>query len=326
MTPPFGFGPDQARALRMDARMRKRLAESLAYIGSVAEHRVPFRRDTFDGLLHRISRAPVSPLVFGVYCDLVLAITAGRLDEAAGLLDEIVAASDEAPTGLIVRALGDPAHDPDAARVQRLVDTDRDRPVVLCPPPPEMVDEAHRRIGAAFALLDAGFPALADELRTLIREIVLTVNDPDAPSRFDGASSFMLWGAMVLSAEIGARPIALVEGLAHESGHSVLFGLCADGPLVENDDVDRFASPLRSDPRPMDGIVHAAFVVARMHQAVRTILEAGVLGDDDAEYARASLDQHARAFQRGIDTIDRHARLTPLGRQIMAGARDYMAA
>lgn len=324
MTDPSAFRPDRDRALRLDARMRTRLSGSLAYIASAVGDDVRVRRAAFDALLDRIARGPVSPSVFGIYCDLVLAISAGKRDETTRLLDEIVAVPDER-AGVTIRALGDPAHDLGAARVQRLVDTDRGRPVVLCPPPAEAVDEARARIAIAFALLDAGFPALADEIQILVREIILTVNDPDAPTRFDGASSFMLWGAIVLNAEIGMRPIALVEGLAHESGHCVLFGLCADGPLVENDDVDRFASPLRSDPRPMDGIVHAAYVVARMHQAVRTILDAGMLDSDDADYARTSLDQHAQAFRRGIDTIDQHARLTPLGREVLAGARDYMA-
>jgi HEXXH motif-containing protein len=150
------------------------------------------------------------------------------------------------------------------------------------------------------------------------------VNADDAADRFDGASSFMLWGAIILNAEAADTPIALVEGLAHESGHNLLFGLCADGPLVENDDFDRFPSPLRADPRPMDGIVHATYIIARMHQALRTVLNAGVLEVEQAAYARSSLQGHAEAFQRGMDTIERHGRLTPLGRGLLEGASDYM--
>ena len=57
----------------------------------------------------------------------------------------------------------------------------------------------------------------------------------------------------------------MVQALAHESAHLLLFGMCADGPLLENaNDDHRYSSPLRTDSRPMDGIVHATFVTARM--------------------------------------------------------------
>ena len=63
------------------------------------------------------------------------------------------------------------------------------------------VAQARRLIQEALALLDRAYPELAGELRALLREIVLAVG-PDAPdaNNFDGASAFMLWGAILLNA------------------------------------------------------------------------------------------------------------------------------
>jgi hypothetical protein len=323
MTANILFRPDAARARGLDGRMRTRLADSLAYIAAEVAGAIPIQHEKLSGFLQRLARAPVSALVFGAYFDLVFALEAGEIHSAAALLEEILAAP-SAPAGLAVFNIGDPSRPPDGRRYLRLINTDPAMRLALRSPPPDVEAAARRRLQEAFQLLEAGFPDLADELRTLIREIVLAVNADDADDRFDGASSFMLWGAIILNAEASDTPIALVEGLAHESGHNLLFGLCADGPLVENDDFDRFPSPLRADPRPMDGIVHATYIIARMHQAVHTVLNAGVLDGEQAVYARSSLQGHAEAFQRGMDTIDRHGRLTPLGHGLLEGASDYM--
>ena len=77
------------------------------------------------------------------------------------------------------------------------------------------------------------------------------------------------------------------QALAHESGHNLLFGFCASESLVENADEELFASPLRADPRPMDGVFHATYVVARMHQTLTRLLEANVL-DDEPNRSRAA--------------------------------------
>ena len=117
----------------------------------------------------------------------------------------------------------------------------------------------------------------------------------------------------------------MVQALAHESGHNLLFGLCADGPLVENDDEERYASPLRPDPRPMDGLVHATYVSARMHQAMVRLRRSGALSRDQEAAADAAAADNRRAFLEGMHTIDRHAKLTELGAAVMSGARDSIA-
>ena len=62
------------------------------------------------------------------------------------------------------------------------------------------------------------------------------------------------------------------QRIAHEATHNLLFGLCADGPLADNDDGERHASPLRPDARPIDGVLHATCVSARVHRMLSRLL------------------------------------------------------
>jgi hypothetical protein len=68
-----------------------------------------------------------------------------------------------------------------------------------------------------------------------------------------------------------------------------------------------------------------AFVTARMHRAVQRLIESGILSAALLEKARQDLAENARLFARGIETVRRHGKLTPLGKALMEGASDYMA-
>ena len=79
-------------------------------------------------------------------------------------------------------------------------------------------------------------------------------------------------------------------------------------PLTENDLSERYASPLREDPRPMEGLVHAAFVLARMSYVLRRFLRSGVLSLEEAERARQDLATHHDRFFDSLPVIMSYAR------------------
>lgn len=317
------FDPCAERARLLDARMRARLADSVRYLAAQLDGHLAVPEAALDVFLTRLAEGPVCPHAFAAYADLVLAIDAGALGEAALHLGDLLAAP-AAPSGPRILALGD-ARDRGADRIRRHVDTDPEQPLEILPPPPELAASARARIEAALARLDAGNAELADEIRVLVREIVLAVGST-APGAwtFDGASSFMLWGAVVLNAAGQASVLETAQALAHESAHNLLFGLCADGALLRNDDSERFASPLRVDARPLDGIFHATFVTARMHQAVARLIASGTLDAVERAEAERALGENRRLFAQGLATLDAHAKLTPLGETVLGGAREYM--
>jgi HEXXH motif-containing protein len=318
------FDPSGRRGRAVNARMRARLRDSLEYIISQAENYVAIPRSDFDAFFARLERGPISPLIFGAYCELVLAFEEDNLIEAARLLREIAAAPN-AEDGPRIVYLPDPNKDAGAKRYCRLVDTDPDFAITLSPPG-DAAAPLGQLLAHALALIDAGNPALGDEIRAIVREIVLAYGSQDAKGlKFDGVSSFMLWGGIVLNVTGYQTVIELVQALAHESGHNLLFGLCADGPLQENDDRERYPSPLRLDQRPMDGIVHATYVTARMHQSIQRLLDAGIVDAAQQEEARRANLANTKYFASGLQTIEQYARLTPLGRAVIDSARAYMS-
>ncbi len=274
----------------------------------------------------RLAEGPVRSRVFSAYYDLVPAIEADRLDEAAALLDEMLAAPAPGP-GIEMRGLGDPDRDPAAARCERILASDPTAPFAIRPPPREVSEACRARLADALRLLDASDPDMAAEFRALVREIILAVGpERDEERELGGAVSFALWGAIVLNPTACPTPVAAVRALAHEGAHSLLFGLGADDLLIENAGPELYASPLRNEDRPLEGTYHATFVIARMHRAVRRLADSGVLHGADLYEARHDLATLPGLFASGLATLERHGRFTARGAAVLDGARAYMAA
>jgi hypothetical protein len=318
------FEPSAERVRFLDQRMRSRLADSLRYILSEANGLLDVPQNPFQEFLSGLERGPVSPLAFSHYNDIVFAIEEDDLGEASRLFGELISLPPH-PGGPIISELGDPSRDSVARRYARFLSEDASVKFEVFPPSREAAYACRRQIKDAFALMDAGDPALASEIRALLREIILAAGAQIKNTyTFDGASAFMLWGGIILNASRREGELTMVQMLAHESAHNLVFGLSADEPLVENPPEELFSSPLRLDPRPMEGIYHATFVTARMHRAVKRLLESGILSPSLEENAQKEIAENARLFAKGIQTVLRHGKLTPLGQSIMAGAKAYM--
>lgn len=175
-------------------------------------------------------------------------------------------------------------------------------------------------INEGLALLQAGSPELHGEITALLSEMLFAQAPAGAAMEFDGASHYQLWGLLLLNPSHHQTPLAIAEVLAHEAGHSLLFGLTIDEPLVLNDDDELFVSPLRPDPRPMDGIYHATFVSARMAWAMESLADSGLLSPADQQHAREEAAKDRANFARGWETVMKHGRLSATGAQIMENA------
>jgi len=301
--------------------MRERLADTLDYLFAEVGDELDVDPSRAKELAAEIRTGVQSPNRFGAYYELVLALEGDDLEEARAITRELLAPA--SVSGLRIAAIDDRKPN-EAARYRRLLMSDPD---MAAAPDPGLLGDALARIDSAFELLDRGFPEMYAEIRELLREIAIAAGpeDPKAMT-FDGASSYMLWGATLLNARGQTNVLDTAQALAHESGHNLLFGFCASGPLVDNPDDELFASPLRKDPRPMDGVFHATYVIARMHQTLTRLLEAGVLNPGEQELALKDLGVHRRNFEGGDRVIRQGARLTPLGADLIESARAYMAA
>ncbi|MDP3546790.1 MAG: HEXXH motif-containing putative peptide modification protein [Phreatobacter sp.] len=309
---PVQFLPDGATARTIVEVMTGHFRESLAAIETALMEPRPQA-----GPAQRPSAR-----AFASYFDLLEAVIADDPDSAREALRRVHATLAQ-PPGPFLRNWDD--LDPDEASLfDRQINADPTTRVSLAAPTPEAFRRSENGLWAALELFGAAAPEIAAEIRELVGEIVLVVGDVNDDGRFDGATAFANWGALFLNAEEHADRMEALDGLAHESAHALLFGHTLGHPLVENPPEERHASPLRADPRPLDGIFHATFVTARMHYAHSRVMVSGLLDDEEAGRARASLERCRSAFADGHATLLRHARMTPVGATLMAEAAAYM--
>lgn len=105
-----------------------------------------------------------------------------------------------------------------------------------------------------------------------------------------------------------------IEHISHEVSHLYLESiLCTLGAPCTNPTTERFPPPIRRDPRPMIGIFHATFVLARMVRILR------LATDDGLDGAADRLEVVRSQYAHGAATIREHARLTEIGAALVEG-------
>lgn len=318
------FAPDGARGRTIDAAMHLELARSIEYLVEQCQGRVDFDPAAAGDLVRRLDGgARLPPVGFARYYELVFSLLANELDEAATRWRNLVATGDASP-GLRVVPLEDPSESELGALYTRLMSGDGSDGASILPPPPDVMQDFERRFRDGLDLMKRADGALAEEFLAIIREVVCVVGNPSRKTQLDGSSHYQLWGALFINAEFHDTPEAMMEVLAHESGHSLLFGFCTHEPLVYNDDEPRYASPLRRDPRPMDGIYHATFVSARMHLAMERLLASGLVEASRRPTVREAMHADAKNFRDGDAVVRASADLSPLGRALIDNARAYL--
>ena len=308
----------------LDRKMRRKLASSLEHILDRAASMLAIEDVETGLLLSEIRAHRQAPSVFGSYFELVFALKAKRHEEAAHLWRRMAAAARGTPLlevlPLTAEALGE-----DAARFVRLLNAGEKGQIIG---PPDLADSPAFAAGVAEALtlLEQTDGALAAEIRALIVQVIGAA--PCDPSQsFGGVTSLTLWGAVTLNVEQHRTPLEILDGIVHEGAHTLLFGYALDEPLVRNPNSERFSSPLRSDPRPMDGVFHATFVCARLYLLYRGLFERppdGLRGFDRRAVEKKMVELAGR-FDDGARLIADRASLTSLGEKVLRSSVEYMS-
>lgn len=312
------FLPDPDRAAAIDRAVRLGVADSLSEIRAPLALQVESAAPALDRLCDALRAGPVPPAVFALYTDLAHAL---RDEDPHGVMSVLTSAGtiDLRPPGpvqavnLTDAALGAGM----AERFIRHIDDDPEVGIDARPLAADELDAATRRLGEAMSLVDAADPSLGRELRALVRQVVFAKSGGEAPD-FGGTTTFYLWGANVINALNHPDAVTLAEGIVHEAAHALLLGASLGEPLVRNPGSERYASPLRPDERPMDGIVHATFVVARLHYFATRPAMAEVFSD-------AKIADYMHQFRLGDEIVSEHAIFTPVGKAFYDAARQYMS-
>ncbi len=320
----FDFPPNGSQARALNWRMRLCLADSLEHIAEQAAGKLLFDFSVLEPLISGMrsgERYPCS--TFATYAEIVLAICNGEQDLAVLLLNEL-ALEQPLTQPWRVLAIDDHVHVKNMARYLRFMNNDPDTKFYMGPPSADLAARFGQRVMAGYRLLASAAPELAAEFDELVSDVIMVVGDDKAKYQFDGGSSYLLWGGLFLNATSHDTEVAMAEVMAHESAHILLYACAADEALVENPDEELFASPLRRDLRPMDGIYHATFVSARMHWAMAQLIRSGLLDDAALVAAKAARLEDEKNFWAGHEVVNRHGQLTRTGSQVMQAALSYM--
>ena len=320
---PWGFAPSRASAEALDAARHDDLGDSLAHLaeafGATPGWGAPARDARAAADAVRAGRR-VPPAAFAQYFDLGEAGLGGDLARATEAAAALAAAAPRGP-GRPVRARGR-AGALDALLERRM----GDEAAQFAPIDAATAERFAARLDEGLALLRAGAPDLHGEVDVLVREVLVARAPAGAAMEFDGASHYQFWGLLILNPDHHPDRLAMAEVLAHEAGHSLLFGLTRDEPLTTNPTEARYASPLRRDPRPMEGIFHATFVSARMAWAMDRLSRADACTAEERARARELAAHDARNFAAGRAVIAEHGALTPSAAAVLAEVDAAVAA
>jgi HEXXH motif-containing protein len=323
------FLPSAASGLRSRKAIQARLAESLEHIFSQCASHIQFDRETAAALVERVTNGErVPPALFGAYFQLVETIEDGSLDDVGRALEVVLRhASGPTPAALRVRPLNRTEFTEDEeAGLRRSFVSDSLLDEQIGHLTGEKEEQSRAQFERALSILRQHAPATFAEIETHIGEFIPARGKPAGGMEFDGCSSLERWGSILINASLAKTDLELCEMIAHEASHNALFAMAPLNFHVENDPEERYASPLRVDPRPMNGLYHATFVLARMCYAMREVAASPSAPPALAEEARKLADASATLFAKGYETVRQHAIFTPEGREIMRDAADFMCA
>ena len=321
----LSFPPDPNRGRALYDRIKERRGESVRQIAGASSAVAQIDESQLTAFLDSVSRSrKVSPRFFAIYHEILVAVDEDDVDSVSRLFGELVEADSHEDSVPSYNLTDEHLGRGNAARYRRWADMDPENPLNLV----ALSDAEYARIaatkGEAFTLMDAGAPEVSGEIRSLLAEVVFAGGSPDEKFTFHGISSFFLWGTVLINAEGHKTALELVQTLAHESSHMHLFAVALDSPLVHNSEEERYHSPLRTDPRPMDGIYHATYVTARMHYVLSRLLASGVLSPAQVEEAKIACANHVKSYREGYEVVCSKGNLSELGQGLLHTANQYM--
>lgn len=182
----------------------------------------------------------------------------------------------------------------------------------MLPVEPQPLAEYVAVVQDALAMLRAADPEMHAEMTELVAGIRIY-----RTRHLGSISTPRSFGLMHLkpptsAAEMASPTVCFVERIVHETSHIALNAVMTHDPLVLNDPGTGYSSPLRPDPRPMNGIYHAVFVLSRV---VRTL--ASVRQHHATEDVAVIYEDSLAAFEAGHDTVRAHGELSERGREVL---------
>jgi hypothetical protein len=317
MVAAMGLFGDLGDPRDIDAGVRAQLADSLAHIVSKAGSYLEVDRGRLDAAVEQIRVRKQDPGVFAHYFDLIFAVNANRFANANTLLEELIERASQPVSFAIVpytrEELGS-----DYERFAELLFAEFSKANPMASPSQSQSAASTQVLREAIAIISRVDQGIHDEIEAFLARIYLVIANKDPlAKRFGGVTSLLVWGASFINVEFYKTRWDAVQFLVHEITHSLLLGLSCDQPLVQNSPDENYKSPLRSEPRPMDGIFHATLVCARLAAFNRAWLDSGLVEAGDRDRSEETVARNSRFFQDGLAVVNQHGKLSEQARHLI---------
>lgn len=161
------------------------------------------------------------------------------------------------------------------------------------------------------ALIERCWPELYDEVACLTDHFTLIEGTP-----FIGGSAISCLGVSFFKLLPSWTDVCYADHIVHEAAHQRLHVEFEVEPALENGAFVGSASPIRRDPRPLHGVLHATFVFLRLSSFLLRVLQS-----EPTLEAERRLHRHALGLYAGLEQLERHGRWTPRGAQLFAQMR-----
>ncbi len=167
-------------------------------------------------------------------------------------------------------------------------------------------------IGKSIELIEAAMPELKERLYPFIKWY-FPINSPNVLTHNSFSVNYMN-GAIFLS--IAYEDFRLAEAIVHELHHNELYRLQETHSLFEIQEEDIYYSPFRTDPRPLNGLLHAIFVFTGVADFLEKVELISQLADYH-ESIRFRREEVVRQVRLGIAQLNKN-RLTETGLEIVS--------
>lgn len=164
------------------------------------------------------------------------------------------------------------------------------------------------RVNEAYGIIWRVWPQAALENHLLVRSIFYVEGGGFQSATFEDVFGAIMAGTLYVETLAGA-----FEMLLHEGGHHSLFLRNVFSTFVSNP-ADVVHHPLRPDPRPIKGALHAAHALSRMSTGLVRWCAAG----DAPEEAFVRRDNCSASYRAVLATLAEHAHWTPAGERYFA--------
>lgn len=180
-------------------------------------------------------------------------------------------------------------------------------------PPEKNFSNSKKTVEQAFDLIKKTAQDHYEELVAFISNVLIVhSNNVRAGSSFDFLTLIYLRDDLDM--------LMVVEYLIHELAHQYIYSLSTFDSLCTGTGL--FPAPLRKDKRPIEGIYHATFVLARMIHFYRQALAKDI--PEFREILADKLENYVLRYRMGYDVAKENGTFTDLGWALLESSREMV--